>query len=132
MLFSKIRAIFVPQVDLKTSRYVKKSSIMNQREQLYFKQLLDTYSDFYYVFPQISMSNLVEVESNGIPDPRLNVVFRCRVDFVLVDKNTFETVSVIELDGASHQNIDTIIRDIRVEKALKACQINLTRIPNYK
>lgn len=134
MLFSRIRTIFVP----KTQRvklpypYVAAPSIMTPYEQSYFRQLMDTYGDDFYIFPQVSLANIVKVT---VPDPDKHYFYRInnlRVDFVIAYKETLETVKVIELDEPSHQQVARVIRDIRMEKILSNCGMDLDRVQNYK
>lgn len=50
------------------------------------------------------------------------------VDFILADKNTLDTLLVIELDDNSHIETDRIKRDIFVDSALKSAGIPIIHI----
>lgn len=50
------------------------------------------------------------------------------VDFVLAEKNTLDTLLVIELDDDSHLEIDRIKRDIFVDDALRSAGVPIIHI----
>lgn len=76
---------------------------MTPAEQKMYQQLEQQYGDQYYIFPQINLDKLVEVTDKTNYYHYFNKINRKSVDFVLADKNTFETVKVIELDDYTHQ-----------------------------
>jgi len=109
------------------SFYQKKTSVMTEREKRYYKQLIGQYGQDYYVFPQINIDKLVTPIDNSVYWIR-NKIDRKSVDFVVADKNTLETVMVIELDDYTHRYRSRQDRDDFVNKLLRRCGVRLERV----
>src|SRR5664280_2438936 len=84
--------------------YVLNRYLMSKAERSFFGVLEQvTDSSKYYLFPQVSLGNLVDVEKGASSYQTYhNKVDRKSVDFVLFDRSTLSPVLAEELDDASH------------------------------
>ncbi len=103
--------------------YKKRFSVMTHAEQAYFKKLQETYGQQYYIFPQINLDKLVEVTTKKSYYHYFNKINRKSVDFVIADKNTLETIKVIELDDWTHGLEKRKERDDFINNVLEVCSI---------
>lgn len=84
--------------------YVKKEYLMTNAERSFFKVLQGVVGDKYYIVPQVSLKNIVQVNKyEKLQWKYQNQIDRKCVDFVLFDKEYFTPQIVIELDDISHE-----------------------------
>ena len=104
----------------------QKRKILTAVEQDFFDKLKDIVLDQYYIFPQVHYGCILEVVANE-PDSwgYFNKINRKSADFILVDKQTFETKLVIELDDSTHFRRDRQDRDGFIDQALKQAGITI-------
>jgi len=100
--------------------YVLKRYLMSKAERSFFGVLEQvTDSSKYYLFPQVSLGNLVDVEKGtGSYQTFHNKVDRKSVDFVLCDRSALSPVLAVELDDVSHERKDRQERDAFVDGVL--------------
>ncbi len=79
-----------------------------------YRQLLETFSDQYYVFPQMSYGRIIQIK-NGADKWERNRFDKKIADFVLCDKERAIAKLIIELDGSSHNSTKKIDRDSQVD-----------------
>lgn len=115
-------------LNIKTNNYKKRISIMTPAEQRYFRQLQQEYGGKYFIFPQINIDKLIQVDRSLNGYKARNRINQKSVDFVLVDKETLSTQLVIELDDWTHKLKNRQERDRFVEEVLRKCDIELKRI----
>lgn len=110
--------------------YVLKRYLMSRAERSFFGVLEQvTDSSKYYIFPQVSLNNLVTVEKGtGSYQTYHNKVDRKSVDFVLFDKSALSPVLAIELDDASHDREDRQERDAFVDGVLAKVGLPLLHV----
>src|SRR5664280_750564 len=110
--------------------YVLKGCLMFKVERLFFGVLEQvTDSSKYYLFPQVSLGNLVDVEKGTRPyQTHRNRVDRKSVDFVLCDRSTLSPVLAVELDDASHERKDRQERDAFVDEVLAKVGLPLLHV----
>jgi len=108
--------------------YTKKTSVMTQAEKQYFLRLQQTYGNQYYIFPQINLDKLIKVTDKRNFYSYFNKINRKSVDFVIVNKNTLETIKVIELDDYTHKWSTRIKRDYQVNKIFEKVGIPIEHI----
>lgn len=112
--------------------YRKRLSVMTEREKAFFRKLEEEYGNDYYIFPQIKLDKLMEVDDfyryQYKDYEHLNKINRKSVDFILADKTTLETKLAIELDDSTHWRLDRKQRDEFVEDILERCDIPLKRV----
>ena len=101
---------------------------MTNAEKQYFFTLQQTYGSQYFIFPQINLDKLVQVTDKNNYYKFFNKVNRKSVDFVIVDKNTLETVKVIELDDWTHKWGSRKLRDSKVNKLFEKVNIPIEHI----
>ncbi len=110
--------------------YVLKRYLMSKAERSFFGVLEQvTDSSKYYIFPQVSLNNLVTVEKGtGSYQTYHNKVDRKSVDFVLFDRNAMSPVLAIELDDSSHDREDRQERDAFVDRVLAKAGLPLLHV----
>ena len=90
----------------------KKKRIMTQCEQEFFKKLYNLLKEKYYIAFQVPLSSIVEKIST---DKYQNELYRT-IDYALIDKNTDETILLIERNDMSHLEEKRIERDKKVKE----------------
>jgi hypothetical protein len=110
--------------------YVLKRYLMSRAERSFFGVLEQvTDSSKYYIFPQVSLSNLVTAEKGtGSYQAFHNKVDRKSIDFVLFEKSTISPVLAIELDDSSHDREDRQERDAFVDRVLAKAGLPLLHV----
>jgi hypothetical protein len=110
--------------------YVLKRYLMSKAERSFFGVLEQvTDSSKYYIFPQVSLNNLVTVEKGtGSFQAFHNKVDRKSVDFVLFDRSAVSPVLAIELDDSSHDREDRQERDAFVDRVLAKAGLPLLHV----
>jgi len=110
--------------------YVLKRYVMSKAERSFFGVLEQvTDSSKYYIFPQVSLNNLVTVEKGTRSYQTYhNKVDRKSVDFVLFDRNAVSPVLAIELDDSSHDREDRQERDAFVDRVLAKAGLPLLHV----
>lgn len=99
----------------------KKRSIMTQCEQEFFKRLYNLLKEKYYIAFQVPLSSIVEKISNS---KYQNELYRT-IDYALIDKTTYETILLIELNDRSHFEEKRIERDKKVKEICDKAGIKL-------
>jgi hypothetical protein len=110
--------------------YVLKRYLMTRAERSFFGVLEQvTDSSKYYIFPQVSLNNLVTVEKGtGSYQAFHNKIDRKSVDFMLFEKSTISPVLAIELDDSSHDREDRQERDVFVDGVLAKAGLPLLHV----
>jgi hypothetical protein len=110
--------------------YVLGQYLMSRAKWSFFGVLEQvTDSAKYYIFPQLSLAKLVDVEKGtGSYQTYHNKVDRKSVDFVLFDKGTLSPVLVLELDDSSHDREDRQDRDAFVDRVLAKAGLPILHI----
>ena len=111
--------------------YHKRNYFMTAAEYAFFKVLQEAVQDKYYIVPQVTLSNLVDVNDGY----KWNKSYRSKidkksVDFVLFNKAGYTPCLAIELDDSTHSRGDRMQRDDFVQNVLKRVGIRLERIKN--
>jgi len=104
------------------SKYKKKSIILSTAEQTHFSALQAAYGEQYYIFCQVGLRAVIELE----PDTwefKYGNSLRKILDFVLVNKQTFAVEKVIELNDYTHQKANRVVRDEFIQKLFTQCDI---------
>jgi len=104
---------------------------MNQNELNLYKQLRDCVGQKYLVVPQVHLEKLIKpARWIGNIKYAIGHVSRKSVDFALFDLETFEPVLAIELNGYSHEKIETFLRDVDVRKHLRESNLPILTLAN--
>ena len=114
-------------------RYYAKPYVMTSRENECFKILNEIFSSKWFVVPQVHLSALLDYRVKG---QNWNAAFRHingkSVDFVLIGKESYKVICVIELDDSTHSKPDRIERDVEIERMFKEAKIPLARISKFE
>lgn len=99
----------------------KKKRIMTQCEQEFFKRLYTLLKEKYYIAFQVPLSSIVEKISTS---KYQNELYRT-IDYALIDKSTYETILLIELNDMSHLEERRIERDKKVKEICDNADIKM-------
>ncbi|MFO7807690.1 MAG: DUF2726 domain-containing protein [Candidatus Moraniibacteriota bacterium] len=117
----------------KYSPYKKREFLMNIPERKFFKKLNKIKTDDYEIFPQVLLSNIVEVSISGKQALAWwNKINRKTIDFVFFVKPYYKPVLAIEYDGKTHNSFTRKKRDDEVGKILKSSGIGIIHIKHNK
>jgi hypothetical protein len=121
------------QIKKSQYKYYAKSYVMTSRENDCFKILNEIFSSKWFVVPQVHLSALLDYRVKG---QNWNAAFRHingkSVDFVLIGKESYKVICVIELDDSTHSKPDRIERDVEIERMFKEAGIPLARISKFE
>ena len=121
------------QIKKSQYKYYAKSYVMTSRENECFKILNEIFSSKWFVVPQVHLSALLDYRVKG---QNWNAAFRHingkSVDFVLIGKESYKVICVIELDDSTHSKPDRIERDVEIERMFKEAGIPLARISKFE
>lgn len=124
----------LPQEDEQYYPYHKRQYFMTAAEYAFFKVLQEAVQDKYFIVPQVTLSNLVDVNDGY----KWNKSYRSKidkksVDFVLFNKGGYTPYLAIELDDKSHERFDRKMRDDFVDTILNRVGIPIVRLKtSYK
>ena len=102
---------------------------LTKSELRFFHTLLGVVHNFYYVVPQVHLSNLLDHKTWGQNwRGALSRIQRKSVDYVICSRRELTPVCAVELDNPSHNKPDRVERDKLVEALFKEAGIPLIRI----
>jgi hypothetical protein len=108
-------------LDLADSKgfFTKKLSIMRIDERRIFNILVKYYNEQYYVFPQVRLSDILEVKNDLKDHDNLyREIDHRSIDFVIFDKDNVAPLIAVELNGKSHFQLNRRNRDQKIENLL--------------
>lgn len=121
------------QIKKSQYKYYAKPYVMTSRENECFKILNEIFSSKWFVVPQVHLSALLDYRVKG---QNWNAAFRHingkSVDFVLIGKESYKVICVIELDDSTHSRPHRIERDVEIERMFKEARIPLARISKFE
>lgn len=103
--------------------YISKK-LMTNTEILYYNKLIEIYKNQYYIFPQVSLNAYITTENQNLELYRFP-------DFLICDLNYYP-IAVIELNGKTHKDDYTHLRDTSVKLILDKSKIPLIQIETKK
>ena len=111
--------------------YIAKTHMMTAAEERCFRILDETFSQKFYIFPQVHLSKLLDhkVKGQKYYGAFLHINSKS-VDFVLCRKTNLEPVCAVELDDYTHNYKNRKERDIEVERMFEQAKFPLVRITN--
>ena len=92
---------------------------MTPSEQKYFRKLEQQYGQTHYIFCQVALDRIINTTDQKNFYTYWNKINKKSIDFVLVDKQSLQTVKLIELNDYTH---NTAKRKQRDEYLLKVCE----------
>jgi len=110
------------QLANKENFFNKKKSLIRDDELSFYSILYSIVKDNYYLFPQVHLSELVDVKNNVRDHDNLyQLLGNKSVDYVILNKPDMSPLLAIELNGESHfmanrQNRDKVV-SLLLEKA---------------
>lgn len=108
--------------------YFAKKSLLHEGEQNIFRKLIEALPNSdYSVFPQIGLSEIVNVGRSENRQAWLNKINQKSVDFVICNKS-FTVRLCIEFDGKTHEREDRKKADTDKDEALETAGIPIWRI----
>lgn len=121
------------QIKKSQYKYYAKPYVMTSRENECFKILNEIFNSKWFVMPQVHLSALLDYRVKG---QNWNAAFRHingkSVDFVLIGKESYKVICVIELDDSTHSKPDRMERDVEIERMFKEAKIPLARISKFE
>ena len=114
-------------------KYYAKPYVMTSRENECFKILNEIFGSKWFVVPQVHLSALLDYRVKG---QNWNAAFRHingkSVDFVLIGKESYKVICVIELDDSTHNKPERKERDVEIERIFNQAKIPLARISKFE
>lgn len=81
------------------------------------------------ILPKVRLGDLMRLDDRVCKDDKVYFKIACKhVDFAIVDKDTCETICVVELDDYTHETEKAKARDLFVRQSLYAANIPLYRV----
>ena len=115
----------------------ERKTLMNDDEKMFYRHLRKLIKNEYMIFPQVPLSNFIKCkydwcyENKENPENTIyNKINRKTVDYIITDYN-FNLITVVELDGSSHNLENRIERDNFVDKVMQTTKINIVHINKY-
>lgn len=94
--------------------YKKKDFILTEAERVFFTALREVIADWYDIFPQVSLLEVLALPS-GLSRREyystFNRIQAKHIDFLLCEKDSTKPVLAIELDDSSHFRADRIAKE---------------------
>jgi hypothetical protein len=134
LIIKKLKGASFSVKEEKYYPYHRRRYFMTAAEYAFFKVLQEAVQDKYFIVPQVTLSNLVDVNDGY----KWNKSWRSKidkksVDFVLFNKAGYTPYLAIELDDSTHSQSERMERDDFVQNVLQRVGIRLERVKNaYK
>ena len=110
--------------------YEQRPSVLTPPEKYFYNVLSSIYKDRFIILAKVRIADLIKVRST-ISKKHFWSYFKNisqkHIDFVLVDKTSFVTLCVIELDDKSHEKRERVQRDTFVNQVMAQTGIPLYR-----
>lgn len=117
--------------------YIRKD-FLTFRERDFFGQVILSVGVDYFVFPQVRLVDVItpsvsRYKNNSLYFKLFRSLSQYSIDFIIVRKNDFHVVCVVELDDSTHDRPDRVKRDLKVNAALESANIFIlrSRSPDY-
>ncbi len=131
--FLKNKISIFLQPEEKVLPFKRKDFLLNIPERQFFEGLKQIIPAEYIVFPQIVLSNIIQVTSSRKEFwTYQNKINRKTIDFVIFEKQYLKPVIAIEYDGKTHNRSDRQERDDFVNMALESAGIKSLHVKHQK
>ncbi len=114
------------QTSLDFSPYKARVIFFNSSERTLYDILIEHLANKYIILSKVRLEDIIE--STNTSYTYRNRIKSSHIDFVLLDKHTGKVVCAIELDGTSHNNIETQKKDDFKNNLFQHVGITLHRI----
>ena len=105
--------------------YSKKESVMTHSEQKYFRKLEQQYGQSHFIFCQVALGRIINTTDQQNFYTYWNKINKKSIDFVLVDKQTLNTVKLIELNDYTHISAKRKQRDEYLRNVCEAAGLTI-------
>ena len=122
--------IVLPARAKSTKVYEQQPSILTPPERNFYKVLSSVYKDRFIIMAKVRIADIIKVRSTISRKQfwrYFSKISQKHIDFVLVDKTSFATLCLIELDDKSHEKRERIIRDKFINQVMAQTGIPLYR-----
>lgn len=127
--YNKSRDDFLDLADSK-GFFSKKTSIMRKDERKLYDILERLYGNTYYIYPQVRLAALLDIKNDVKDHDNLyREIDHYSIDFVFFDKTNITPLLAIELNGASHFQMNRRNRDQKISNILTKSGIQFITIP---
>lgn len=117
------------QMANKDNYFDKKASLLRSDELSFYNTLQSIISDKFYIFPQVHLSDLVNIKNSSRDHENLyQLLGNKSVDYVVFTKPSMAPILAIELNGASHyaaqrQNRDKFVKTLFDSVGIKLLEV---------
>ena len=110
--------------------YQVRPSLFSKAERSFYGVLLQIVREEWTIFAKVRVSDIVTVP-RGVSGwkTQFNKVQSKHVDFVICDSSTLRVVAAVELDDASHQQLEAQERDAFKDAVFACAKLPLIRVP---
>lgn len=98
---------------------------MTPSEQKYFRKLEQQCGQTHYIFCQVALDRIINTTDQKSFYTYWNKINKKSIDFVLIDKQTLQTVRLIELNDYTHNSVKRKQRDEYLRKVCEAAEVRL-------
>ena len=110
--------------------FQKKPSIMRRDEWLFYEVITRLYGEKYTIFPQVRLSDIITVKENIKDHDNLyREIDHRSIDFAFFDNESLSPILAVELNGASHFQMNRKNRDQKISNILTKAGIQFIAIP---
>jgi hypothetical protein len=111
--------------------YERGKPLLSEAEWTFFAVLRRAIPDTVYIAPKVRIADILEASGppSGARRAALSRIAQKHVDFAICDLGSFEVLSVVELDDASHDTAKGRKRDALVNSAFASARLPILRIP---
>lgn len=117
--------LVIPDQPQEMLPYVKKTSVMTPSEQKYFWKLEQQYGQTHFILCQVALGRIINTTDQQNFYTYWNKINKKSIDFVIVDKQTLQTVKLIELNDYTHNSYKRRQRDEYLRKVCEATGLDL-------
>ena len=108
----------------------RSKALLNEAEKRLLQQLRVSVEDYNAdVQVKVRLADALDLKNSGISDELFSYGIRAHLDFVVVDRNTFQSLFGVEYDGAEHfTDLETMERDRKKSGICRQLNFDLLRI----
>lgn len=112
------------QIANKDDHFEKKKSLLRSDELSFYIILQKIVGDEYYLFPQVRLSDLVNIKNGSRDHENLYQLLGTKsVDYVVFSKSAMAPLLAVELNGSSHYSLQRQNRDQLVKTLIESVGI---------
>ena len=111
-------------------RCQRSRALLNEAERRLLQQLRAAVEDYNAdVQAKVRLADALDLKNSGVSDELFSYGIRAHLDFVVVNRDTFQCLFAVEYDGAEHfTNQETIERDRKKSEICRHLNFDLLRI----